>query len=68
MSPSRILTERALTQLILHDNKIGPEGASALADALKVNTSLTEVLAFLPKLNPLPPLETLSTKLIASRS
>ena len=33
-------------QLNLYDNGIDPEGASALAESLKVNASLTQVLAF----------------------
>ena len=34
------------SQLNLGENWIGPEGAKSLADALKVNASLTQVLAF----------------------
>ena len=37
-------------QLDLSDNMMGPEGAKALAPALSVNASLTEVLAFLVEL------------------
>ena len=33
-------------QLNLHQNDIGPEGAKAIGDALRVNASLTSVLAF----------------------
>ena len=35
-------------QLDLSHNKLGPEGVKALAESLKVNASLTEVLAFYP--------------------
>ena len=34
------------SQLNLGLNSIGPEGANALAESLKVNASLTQVLAF----------------------
>ena len=46
----------SLSQLNLDRNILGPAGASALAESLKVNTSLTQVLAFLPATTPLPPL------------
>ena len=39
-----VSASRALcSQLNLHDNRIGSEGAKSLADALKVNASLTSV-------------------------
>ena len=34
---------RVLTKLDLHDNRIRPEGAKAIAEALKVNAVLTKL-------------------------
>ena len=39
VSASRV----SCSQLNLYDNRIGPEGAKSLADALKVNASLTSI-------------------------
>ena len=33
----------SLTKIDLHSNKIGDEGGKAIGEALKVNTSLTEI-------------------------
>ena len=40
----------SLPQLDLAFNDLGSEGANALAESLKVNASLTKVLAFYPNL------------------
>ena len=54
----------SLPQLDLSWNELGSEGAKALAESLKVNASLTQVLAFLLTTTPLLPLLNLIPKYV----